>query len=370
MVLRVARAPAGLVFLGAAPRYWCEVYPQIHNELVRRRRRAALIADPRLRAAAICVLDTKRGNIDGSAAFAAFAPRRHRVAIVRAQVAFQSAYDYVDLVAEQADELAIDNGIALHHALSVAVDTNAGHTDYYRHHPARGDGGYLRAIVETCQRALATLPSYQVASARVHDLAERIVSYQSLNLTETQGGPAQLADWAHARTPAGSGLRWWETAASAGSSLGIFALFALAAHHSTHRNEAAAVERAYFPWIGALHSLLDSLVDLPEDKRTGQPNLIEHYTSAEETASRLQFLAEESQRHARALPNGQQHTAILASMCALYLAEPEAGLPHAHAARESVLQAIGSLAIPAMSVLRARRLTRSLIRRGPAPPFK
>ena len=37
-----------------------------------------------------------------------------------------------------------------------------------------------------------------------------------------------------------------------------------------------AIEGAYFPWICALHSLLDRLVDVAEDERAGQRNLLSY----------------------------------------------------------------------------------------------
>ncbi len=187
-------------------------------------------------------------------------------------------------------------------------------------------------------------------------LAERIVSYQSLNLTQAQGSHHALARWASDETPPDTGLRWWETAASAGSSLGIFALVATAAHTTIHRHETAAIERAYFPWIGSLHSLLDSLIDLPEDAATEQHNLIEHYRSPYETAARLRTLAAESVDQARALPDGTQHALILAGMASHYLSAHEAQLPHATLAKSAVLDAIGELAGPTMLVLRLRRV--------------
>jgi len=101
-----------------------------------------------------------------------------------------------------------------------------------------------------------------------------MVSYQSLNLNEAQGDHAELASWACAQTPASTELRWWETAASAGSSLGVYMMIAMAARHAVPAEEATAIEEAYFPWIGSLHLLLDSLVDQQEDRVAGQPSLL------------------------------------------------------------------------------------------------
>ena len=83
------------------------------------------------------------------------------------------------------------------------------------------------------------------------------MDFQSLSL----GSNGELESWARRQTATDNGLEWWETAAAAGSSLGVHALIAAAASPMLDEQDVAAIEAAYFPWIGALHSLLDSLVD-------------------------------------------------------------------------------------------------------------
>jgi len=78
-------------FLDAALRYWLTVFPRVSRWLGYWRKRAGKIPDPVLRQMAFNALD-KHGNIEGAVAFAAFAPRAHRAAVVRALAAFQAAY--------------------------------------------------------------------------------------------------------------------------------------------------------------------------------------------------------------------------------------------------------------------------------------
>jgi tetraprenyl-beta-curcumene synthase len=354
-----SRPATGIIFTTAAWRYWLGVFPCIRDELHHWRRRARVIPDCPLRQTALAVQHTKRGNIDGSAAFAVFAPQPHRRAVVRAQIGFQAIYDYVDTLAEQPHPNPIDNARQLHRALLDALDLARPPTDYYKHHTHREDGDYLPAIIGACRAALASLPAYPLVAQSACRLAERIVCFQSLNLTEAQGSYHALARWAHQQTPRESGLRWWETAASAGSSLGIFALVVSAARSTTDTHEAAAIERAYFPWIGSLHSLLDSLIDQPEDAATEQHNLIQHYRLPSETAARLRLLADASARHARNLPRGLQHTVILAGMASHYLCAVDARLSHAKLAKIAVLETIGDLARPTMLVFRIREVARA-----------
>ncbi len=337
----------------ATPTYWCSVYPQVRRELADQRRRAAAIPRAPLRAVALGVLDSKRANIDGAAAFAVFAPRARRPAVIRAQVAFQALYDYLDALAEQPHPDPVLNSRRLHGALTAALDPCA--PDGAAQGDDREDGGYVQGTVERCRAALRALPGYPAVRAPAARFGAQIVDYQSFNVSAQPGPQAQFARWASEMTPPGCGLRWWETAASAGSSLGLFALIAMAAQPGVSSDEALAVERAYFPWIGALHSLLDSLIDLDEDRASGQRALVENYTDAGEAAWRLRLLAAESRRRASALEHPDRHLLMLAAMASVYLAEPQAQDPHARAARRAVLRALGAPAITAMAVMRLRR---------------
>jgi tetraprenyl-beta-curcumene synthase len=353
------RVALAVAFLDAALRYWLTVFPRASREVSHWQRRAAQIPDPTLRRLGIDSL-RERSNIEGAAAFAAFAPRAHRAAVVHALVAFQAAYNYADLLSEQPHENAIANGHRLHEALPAALqatpDPNAPQLDYYALHPQRDDGGYLRELVGAARASLSTLPSFPAVAGSAQIAAERIVTFQSLNVGTEQGDHVALAEWARERTPTGSELEWWEVAAAAGSSLGVHVLIAAAAEDGLQQKDVAALDRTYFPWIGALHSLLDNLVDRKEDVRTDQPSLVSYYASPVQAADRMRMLAEESVGRARALPRGRRHLLILAAMAGNYLSNPEANTPEVSDVARSVLDAIGELAKPTLLVFRLRRL--------------
>jgi tetraprenyl-beta-curcumene synthase len=344
-------------FVDAALRYWLTVFPRVSRWLGYWRGRAAQIPDPELRRMAFDAL-RKHGNIEGAAAFAAFTPRTHRAAVVRALAAFQAAYSYADMLSEQPHEQAIANGRRLHEALLVALDPSAPQLDYYAHNPQRDDGGYLEELVDTCRAALRTLPSYAAVAKSAQRAATRIVTFQSLNVGLPQGDHDALSRWAGKETPAGTELRWWETAASAGSSLGVHVLIAAAAEPRVRQVDIAAIDDAYFPWIGALHSLLDNIVDRQEDARTDQGSLVGYYASPAEAAVRMQMLAVQAMRSARALPRGRRHALILAAMAGNYLSSPEAHAPGVGAVSRSVREAIGDLATPTLLVFKLWRLAR------------
>ncbi|MHB8242930.1 MAG: DUF2600 family protein [Solirubrobacteraceae bacterium] len=342
-------------YIKAATRYWFTIYPQVRREADRWRTRAASIPNRTLRELAFEAQRIKQGNIDGSAAFAILAPPSQRATVVRAQVAFQSVYDYVDTLSEQPNPQPVANSRRLHQALLVALDPDASHGAYYSGQTDHNDGGFLEEIVDACRGALAELPSYGVVSGPARRVTERIVAYQSLNLSEPHGGHRYLARWARKATPPGTGLRWWETAASAGSSLGLFALMSAAGVADLTATQAFAIETAYWPWIGALHSLLDSLVDGPEDAAVGQHNLLDYYDSPEEASERLQMLAGKAIRATDSLPDAREHALILAGMASYYLTSPQLSSPIAQLAADAVLEQLGTATKPSMVVFELRR---------------
>jgi tetraprenyl-beta-curcumene synthase len=344
-------------FIAAAARYWFGVFPLLRREMRHWRRRAGEISDPLLRRHALATQRDERGNLEGAAAFAVLAPRSHRAQVVRATVAFQVAYDYVDSLSEQPSRDPVANGYRLHLVLLAAVDPTKDHLDYYRHSFACHDDGYLESLADTCRRALMALPSYAAVLDAALRAVERMIVYQSLNhgACASQDNKRALASWAASVTPADTGLRWWETAAGTASSLNVFSLFAAAGRASLNPGETNAVEVAYFPWIGALHVLLDSLVDRAADLQTGHHSLVEHYASAEEAAARIGSIAARAMRATTTVPQASQHALILAAMASFYLSAPSARTSHAGPVAQRVRNAMGAHATPTMAVLRARR---------------
>jgi tetraprenyl-beta-curcumene synthase len=343
------------VFVSAAVRYWLTVFPRVRRELRRRRSRACEVPDPVLRELALAAL-AKRGNIEGACAFATFVPWPRRRAAVRALAAFQRAYNYIDMLAEQPCAEPVCNGRRLHEALLVALDPSAPHLDYYEHHPQRDDGGYLRELVDACRAALAALPSYSAVAEPVRAATESIVAFQSLSLGRSPAEREQLARWARAQTPPGTGLHWWETASARGTSLGVHFLIATAAERGVRPEFAVSLAAPYLTWAGSLHSLLDSLVDESEDASSAQFSFIGCYESPLQARVRMGWLAERSASELGDLPHGRRHLVLLAGMTASYLSLPEASSPRVREATASVIASVGPPVGAALLVFRARRL--------------
>ena len=358
-----SRSALAATFVLAAARYWLLVFPRACMYMHGLRARAREIPDPTLRELALASL-RKRENIEGAAAFAALLPRRARARSVRALVAFQSAYNYLDTVAEQPCADPRGNARRLHEALPAALAPAAGRRDYYALHPQSDDGGYLERMLEDCREALAHTPAWPAVAEIATASAERIVSFQSLTLARDDDGRRDLRMWASYETPPGSGLTWFEVAAAGGSSLAVLALIAAAADPLLDVSTARAIEGAYFPWIGGLHSLLDSLLDGAEDAATSQLSLIGCYEDGEQAASAMGGLAVRAREATLALAQGSTgHLVLLAGMAASYLCDPNASSStDAAGVSRAVRGALGDVVKPALFVFAVRRLPRRLPR--------
>jgi tetraprenyl-beta-curcumene synthase len=350
---RVASAAA---FASAARSYWLDVFPVVRRELRRLRIEAGRIPDPTLRRLALATQEAKWANLEGAAVFAAFVPTAYRYGVARLLVGYQTAFDYADTLMEQPSDVPAANARQLHAALVAILEPGRPQPDYYRHHVCDHDGGYLTRLVDGCRAVVVKLPAYPLLAATVIESAQRGVEYQSrVSLSTEQDHPA-LSQWATQATPHRS-LRWWEIWASCGSSLDTLALLAATADPRTNDRHAQAIDALYWPWAGALHGLLDCLVDHADDTAHRRPNLLDLYASSHEIAERMGFLATEAARLAPVV--GIDHSLILAGMASQYIADPQAWVPAARPAAESILDGLGELGTPALLVLRARRVARS-----------
>lgn len=343
-------------FVLAATRYWMSAFPMAHRQIKNWEKSAHTIPDPTLRTVALTALGTERGNLEGASAFGAFVPRAYRAAVIAATVAFQVAYDYADAVTEQPVGITAASVRQLHQALLVAVTPGRAQPTYYVSDESLVDNGYLSSLVGSCQGALARLPSVSVVLPYAQSAVGRIVDYQDHN----HGGHHTFARWAGDLTAVtDTDLRWWETGAAAGSSLLVFALMAAAADSTAGHAHAEALADAYFPWIGALHTMLDSLIDREEDRATDQHNLTLHYQSWDETTNRLRHLTNQAVARARLLPDGDQHLLIIAALIGFYLSAPQADSHRMGTLRGTILSAAGRWGAPAMLVQRSSRILHS-----------
>src|ERR1700722_431100 len=98
-----------------------------------------------IREDALSSIERKRGHADGAALFWIL-PRRRDPELLRLLGAYQTIWDFLDTVNEHGSGAGTDNGLQLHTALVEALDPALPISDYYRYHPWREDGGYLRRL--------------------------------------------------------------------------------------------------------------------------------------------------------------------------------------------------------------------------------
>lgn len=305
--------------LGALGTYGATVLPSVRRQLGEWRQRAAAIADPEPRMVALDAIDEKGTNVEATAVFAILAPRRTRPAALRAMVALQAAIDYLDSV----EELGIE-----------------------------GEGAYLEALFSAYRENIAALPAAGTAEPALERAVARCEEGQRHThaAAGTDGGALRI--WAES-LGAPPVYRWWEVAAGASSSAAAHALIAVAAEPPTTAADAAAVDAAYFPSVGALTVLLDDLVDREKDAAGGAHNYLAYYEDGE-VAARLGLLAELARAGLGGLRRPSGHAAILAGVSGFYLSGSDLQDDDAREIRARLFAASGPATRPIAAAVRLR----------------
>lgn len=314
----------------------------VANEVRGWRDLAHAIPDAPIREDALNALEGKRGQTDGAALFSIL-PRARDTNLLRLLVAYQIIWDFLDCVNERGATSGQINGRQLHLALIDALDPERPLSDYYRYHPWRSDGDYLRTLVTVCRENCARLPSH----GRIRDLVVReVMRVQVLAINhdrDWQHRDATLEVWARREFPSGHEASWFELTGAASAGLTIFALLALAGSPTCTDSDIARTRSAYYPWISGAATMLDSYVDQAEDVANGDHVYMSHYPTPEFATQRICLLVRRSLCEARSLKDGEKHILIVASMIAMYLSKDSALTPDAREATVRILNAGGSL---------------------------
>ncbi len=327
----------------------------VPRELRMWRRQAVAIPDEVLRAEALHALDSKRGHTDGAALFWTL-PTIRDLGLLRLLVAFQIIYDYLDNVSERGAGAAVENGEHLFLALVDALDPDATSIDYYRFHPWRDDGGYLRSLVDACRAGCRALPRFDVVRPFIRLEASRLPVLALNHEVNADHRRKTLQRWACEQFGGDLGLRWWELTAAASQSVVTFALLALAADQEATRADAEGTYAAYFPWFAYAVTMLDAYVDQHEDKRNGAHSYVGYYASEELAVARLCESVEKSAERLLSLPHGHRHAVMLGCMVAMYLSKDSAGTSEMRATTARIRQAGGTLTTMLVPVLRLWRI--------------
>lgn len=331
------------------------------DELRKWRARAVEIPDDAIRRDALGALDRKRGNTHGAGMFWTL-PRVRSPDLLRLLVTYQVMWDYLDSIGERGATNGIANARQLHLALLDALDPGRPISDYYRHHPWHGDGGYLCALVRTCRQYCLRLPSFQRVRPLLIREAAR-VNVQAINHDpDAASREAALRDWAARELLSDDGpgqlgeVEWFELAAAAGANMAIYALLSIGAEPALSEAHVRQTRDTYFPWVSAVITMLDSYVDEREDIDCGNHVYVAHYRTPELATAHVCELIRRSFTAASALPNGERHSTIVACMIAMYMSKDSARIGEVRATTKRLIDAGGSLTKILLPILRAWRI--------------
>lgn len=326
--------------LRAAAREIAWSHALYRRELARWSALAAQIPDPRLRSAGLEVFSRKRSHVKGSAFFSTLPTSRSRD-LVRALVAYEVIYDYLDVVSEMTVSSGRENGEHLFRALVDAVTPGeAVAPDYYALSPHREDRGFLAALVGACRASCARLPAFALVAPIVSRDADRGPLYATNHEVDPAVRTRLLQEWAEGRG-GHPGLGWFELAAADSTPLTVQLLLALAADAHVSDTEIDACRRVYYPWVCLLATMLDSHIDRTEDAAAGSHSYVGYYANEAAAARRLADLTRGAVEGTLTLRHGERHALLVALMIAVHLSKESASAPADRRATSTLIAAGG-----------------------------
>ncbi len=339
----------------ANARFWPTVAPEVRRQLAGWGRLAGEIPDASLRLLALEKLAGEHFNAEVAATLATLAPRARRAQTVRAIVALELLFDYLDGRTERPCADPIAQGEMLFAPFIDAVTPPSARDRQPSAVPdeAPEDWRYLSCLSACTRHAMFALPSAEALAEVARTSARRCAQAQTRLHATAQLGEQQLQSWAQEHGAA-SGLEWREyTAGCASSVVAMHAVIAAAADPASVQDDARRLDAAYLA-IAAVITILDSVVDHAQDSARGHDGFIRLYEPGE-LAQRMRTLTREAIARAREAPHGEHHAMTLAGAVAYYTSHPGA---REGDAREVVAVVRGELSPtiwPALAVMRCWR---------------
>lgn len=295
------------------------VFPLVRRELVGWRRQAAAIEDSDLRRHALNSIEAKAFHCEGGAVYATGGMGNRRP-LVRLIVAYQTLVDYLDTLCDRGSSWDPAEHAALHQSALLAVDLDRTPDAIAA---GRADGDYVRALVDACREELRRMPCYPQARDRMLTLVTLYCELQTYKHAPASLREGLLLDWWRAHRDLAPELGWNEFASATGSTLGLFHLFRSAAQVGWDEESAARTTELFLPWVGALHILLDYLIDQAEDRIGGDLNFIACYEPSVDVVGRLELVEDEARLRAQAIH--PFHVLVVEGLLALYLSDDKVG---------------------------------------------
>lgn len=304
-------------------RIYKQVIPAVHRELAGWKHRAEKIPDPELRSQALASIHDKAFHCEGGAIYALLAREKFPDAIAFI-AAYQTISDYLDNLCDRSTSLDPLDFTALHEAMTDALQPDEPVKNYYRFRNEDDDGGYLEALVKTCQEKASSFPFYQQAKPYNLKLAALYGDLQVHKHVAKSERVSRLKAWCHAHPHESDDLSWYEFSASAGSTLGIFCLVSYAAGSSVFSaKDAKSIYQGYFPWMQGLHIMLDYFIDQEEDRQEDDLNFCSYYSDEEALIAGITRFYHRAGSELGNLPDAGFHQRVASGLLAIYLADPK-----------------------------------------------
>jgi len=300
--------------------YILHTLPRVKKELQRWQCQAAICPNTTLAAQALSSLNSKDFHCYGGSVFALCADDREET-LIELITAYQTICDYLDNLCDRNDCLDGSAFRQLHVSLLDALQPEAEKSDYYELYPHQDDGGYLAGLVTACRKCLQTLPSYEAVQQEVLQLAHLYIELQVRKHIDWAVRERELISWAEVEAANYEDIYWQEFAAASGSTLAVFALFALAAGDEVCVEQVQAVSNTYFPWICGLHILLDYFIDREEDRQGSDLNFTFYYKDEAAMSGRLKHFIGQSHAQLAHLENSTFTRTVVEGLLAMYLSD-------------------------------------------------
>ena len=297
-----------------------KVMPVVHRELAGWKAKAEAIPNKELRQQALASMNHKTFHCEGGSIMALAALDRRDDAI-EFIVAYQTISDYLDNLCDRSTSLDPEDFAALHEAMEDALTIGAEFRNYYRRREDQDDGGYLAALVNTCQSVLSRVPNYSYIASHLLELCRYYCDLQIHKHVSKEEREGRLKDWFSKNKGRLPEMGWHEFSACSGSTLGIFCLVSYALRQDFTDEDAQKIRDGYFPYIQGLHILLDYFIDQEEDRIGGDLNFCFYYKSEEEMLGRFIHFLNEADKHTRLLPDQKFHRLINRGLLGVYLSD-------------------------------------------------
>ncbi|MBB6455432.1 tetraprenyl-beta-curcumene synthase [Salirhabdus euzebyi] len=297
------------------------VFPEVHAELREWKRKASSITNEELRHQALASIHTKTFHCEGGGTYALLAKHNLQEA-VRFIVAYQTISDYLDNLCDRSTSLDPKDFELLHQAMYDALTPDAPVRNYYAFRNEQNDNGYLKELVQTCQRSLKEIDNYDELQPYLIQLASLYSDLQVHKHVTKQERITRLTTWFEEHKEKCPDLTWYEFSACTGSTLGIFCLVSYGLGGQFSKENAEVIFRSYFPYMQGLHIMLDYFIDQIEDEREGDLNFCSFYPDHQQLKKRFLYFIQQTEKNLDALiPDYPFHQLIQNGLVGMYLAD-------------------------------------------------